>query len=85
KIDLSFVRMLEAGKDNLEIVRTIIQLATSLRLDVVAEGVETLGQQTILTDLGCEYFQGYLFSRPLGEEQAEAFMQTFLPGASSGS
>ncbi|MDQ7834228.1 MAG: EAL domain-containing protein [Humidesulfovibrio sp.] len=81
KIDLSFVRMLETGKDNLEIVRAIIQLATSLRMDVVAEGVENANQHGILTDLGCEYFQGYLFSRPLSEERAEAFVQTFTSEA----
>ena len=78
KIDLSFVRMLEVGKDNLEIVRAIIQLATSLRMDVVAEGVENAAQHDILTNLGCEYFQGYLFSRPLSEDRAEAFVQTFM-------
>lgn len=81
KIDLSFVRMLEHGKDNLEIVRAIIQLATSLRMDVVAEGVETLRQQGILQDLGCEFFQGYLFARPLPEAQAEAFLQRFDGGS----
>ncbi|MDO9630779.1 MAG: bifunctional diguanylate cyclase/phosphodiesterase [Humidesulfovibrio sp.] len=81
KIDLSFVRMIETGKDNLEIVRAIIQLATSLRMDVVAEGVENANQHDILTNLGCEFFQGYLFSRPLSEERAEAFLQTFLSEA----
>jgi|GEM_PF-1012224 PAS domain S-box/diguanylate cyclase (GGDEF) domain len=87
KIDLSFVRMLESGKENLEIVRAIIQLATSLRMDVVAEGVETLNQQGILQGLGCEYFQGYLFARPLPEAQAEEFLRRFDhaldPGASA--
>ncbi len=83
KIDLSFVRMLEVGKDNLEIVRAIIQLATSLRMDVVAEGVENATQHDILTGLGCEYFQGYLFSRPLSEDRAEAFVQTFMSEAIS--
>lgn len=77
KIDLSFVRMLESGKENLEIVRAIIQLATSLRMDVVAEGVETLSQQGILQDLGCEFFQGYLFARPLPEDKAEEFLRRF--------
>jgi len=77
KIDLSFVRMLECGQENLEIVRAIIQLATSLRMDVVAEGVETLSQHGILRELGCEFFQGYLFARPLGEEKAEEFLRRF--------
>jgi diguanylate cyclase (GGDEF)-like protein len=81
KIDLSFVRMIESGKDNLEIVRAIIQLATSLRMDVVAEGVENANQHGILTGLGCEYFQGFLFSRPLSEDRAEAFVQTFMSEA----
>ncbi|OIO05199.1 MAG: hypothetical protein AUJ49_01630 [Desulfovibrionaceae bacterium CG1_02_65_16] len=77
KIDLSFVQMLESGKENLEIVRAIIQLATSLRMDVVAEGVETLSQQGILQGLGCEYFQGYLFARPLPADKAEEFLRRF--------
>jgi len=77
KIDLSFVRMLENGPENLEIVRAIIQLATSLRMDVVAEGVENLNQQGILQGLGCEYFQGYLFARPLPEDKAEEFLRRF--------
>ncbi|SNR78261.1 PAS domain S-box-containing protein/diguanylate cyclase (GGDEF) domain-containing protein [Humidesulfovibrio mexicanus] len=80
KIDLSFVHMLEHGKENLEIVKAIIQLATSLRMDVVAEGVETRRQQSILLDLGCEFFQGYLFAKPLPEAQAEAFLGRFEDG-----
>jgi len=83
KIDLSFVRMLEHGKENLEIVRTIIQLATSLRMDVVAEGVETRAQLGILQGLGCEYFQGYLFARPLPQDKAEAFLRRFAPPSGS--
>jgi len=84
KIDLSFVQMLENGRENLEIVRAITQLATSLRMDVVAEGVETLGQQGILRDLGCEYFQGYLFARPLPEDKAEEFLRRFDKALSPG-
>jgi diguanylate cyclase (GGDEF)-like protein/PAS domain S-box-containing protein len=79
KIDLSFVRMLENGRENLEIVRAIIQLATSLRMDVVAEGVENITQQDILRELGCEYFQGFLFARPLPELKAEEFLRRFAP------
>ena len=43
----------------------------AVAMDVVAEGVETLSQQGILQDLGCEYFQGYLFARPLPEGKAD--------------
>ena len=46
-------------------------------MDVVAEGVETLSQQGILQGLGCEYFQGYLFARPLPEDKAEEFLRRF--------
>lgn len=83
KIDLSFVRMLEQGKENLEIVRAIINLAQSLKLDVVAEGVETTGQRDILAKLGCRYFQGFLFARPMPRDRAEQFLLDgrFLPGA----
>lgn len=77
KIDLSFVRMLGAGQENLEIVRAIINLAQSLKLDVVAEGVETQTQQDILSELGCRFFQGYLYSRPLPEAEAETFLARF--------
>ncbi len=64
KIDRSFVdSMLEA--DGMEIVKTIINLAHNLRMDVVAEGVEHQEQATRLTELGCEYAQGYFFARPL--------------------
>ncbi len=83
KIDLSFVRMLEQGKENLEIVRAIINLAQSLKLDVVAEGVETVGQRDILAALGCRYFQGFLFARPMPRDRAEQFLLDggFLTGA----
>jgi PAS domain S-box/diguanylate cyclase (GGDEF) domain len=77
KIDLSFVRMLGDGQENLEIVRAIINLAQSLKLDVVAEGVETEAQLDILHQLGCRYFQGYLYSHPLPEAEAETFLARF--------
>jgi EAL domain-containing protein (putative c-di-GMP-specific phosphodiesterase class I) len=83
KIDLSFVRMLEVGQENLEIVRAIINLAQTLGLDVVAEGVETVAQQNILRDLGCRFFQGYLYSRPLPEAEAEAFLIRFAADPNS--
>ncbi len=72
KIDLSFVRAMEAAPENLEIVRTIIGLAHNLGLSVVAEGIETERQRDMLAALNCEYGQGYLFSKPLPEAEAEA-------------
>lgn len=70
KIDRSFVNRLGDENDSLEIVRTIITLAHSLAMDVVAEGVETPPQLAQLRSLNCEYVQGYLFSRPVDEVKA---------------
>ncbi|HAA33224.1 MAG TPA: GGDEF domain-containing response regulator, partial [Cyanobacteria bacterium UBA8553] len=74
KIDRSFINGIEKREKNLEITQTIINLAHSLKLDVVAEGVETQEQLDILRSLGCEYAQGYFFSRPLDEQAVVAFM-----------
>ena len=69
KIDRSFVvTMLEDG-NTMTLVQTIISLARSLRLEVVAEGVETEEQAKVLRLLRCEYLQGFLFSRPLPFEE----------------
>ena len=65
KIDQSFVRDISAGKRDRSIVHTIIAMAQSLGLDVIAEGVETDEQLQLLLAAGCEHFQGYLFSRPV--------------------
>ncbi len=59
------------GGENIEIVRTITMLAHTLNMSVVAEGVETEQQVEILKKLGCEFGQGYLFSRPLAAPAAE--------------
>ena len=63
KIDTAFVAPLERDRRDAEIVRFVIQLAKSLALDVVAEGVETDGQRVRLAALGCESGQGFLFSQ----------------------
>ena len=65
KIDQSFVRDLPADSDNAAITRAIISLARTLRLAVVAEGVETPPQLSYLSREGCDQIQGYLISRPL--------------------
>ncbi|PYS91698.1 MAG: hypothetical protein DMF64_11485 [Acidobacteria bacterium] len=64
KIDRSFISQMHST-ENAEIVHTIITLARSLEMDVVAEGVETPEQLEQLRTLGCDYAQGYIFSRPL--------------------
>lgn len=73
KIDRSFVSQIN-NKENLEIVRTIIALARSLELEVVAEGIETVAQMTELRKLTCEYGQGYYFAKPLDKDAAGIFI-----------
>lgn len=65
KIDQSFMHGVPSDQGNLEIVATIITLARSLNLTVIAEGVETREQHQALCQLACDQCQGYLFSRPL--------------------
>ena len=65
KIDRSFVNDMLNDNESQEIVKTILSLGRNLGMQVVAEGVETLEQMTLLKQLGCEFAQGYLFARPL--------------------
>ncbi|HEX5329803.1 putative bifunctional diguanylate cyclase/phosphodiesterase [Sulfuricurvum sp.] len=68
KIDQSFIREIPYDEDDIAITKTIIGLAHNLKLDVIAEGVETAEQQTFLLENGCQLAQGYLFSKPLDTE-----------------
>ncbi len=70
KIDQSFVESLEQGAGSHSIIRAIIQMARSLNVQAVAEGVETTEQFTLLREMGCDLFQGYLLARPLDAAQA---------------
>ena len=72
KIDRSFVATMADEPTTMTLVETMISLAHSLRLKVVAEGVESEAQAKILRRLGCDELQGYLFSRPLTAKQAAA-------------
>ena len=74
KIDRSFVSAMDESPESDEIVNTIMALANSLKLDVVAEGIENVEQLKHLRRLGCEYGQGYLFSRPLTVSGVEAMI-----------
>ncbi len=74
KIDRSFVNELETDQEKRQIVNAIITLAHALNINIVAEGIETIEQQDILTELGCQSGQGYLFSRPLSHDQMELFV-----------
>lgn len=67
KIDRSFVNQMGDGKENQEIIKTIVSLAKSLNLKIIAEGIETKEQMNGLLDLSCEFGQGYYFAKPLSE------------------
>ena len=74
KIDRSFVEQMNFDAENFEIVRLIITLAKTLGMDTISEGVETLQQLNQLRALGCEFAQGYLFSRPLTPQAVELML-----------
>lgn len=74
KIDRSFVKAMDGDSTAQNIVRTIVSLAHSLNLEVVAEGVETGRQLEILQRLGCDQVQGYLFSKPLPADELLGYL-----------
>jgi EAL domain-containing protein (putative c-di-GMP-specific phosphodiesterase class I) len=78
KIDRSFVARMTGGDQPLQIVRTIVELARVLGMDVVAEGIETQEQYTLLRHLGCRFGQGFFFSRPVTAETMSQMLR--LPG-----
>ena len=69
KIDRSFISGSGEGGEGMEIAQTIMPMAKNLRLDVIAEGVETFEQVALLKKLNCKYAQGYYFSKPLAAEE----------------
>ena len=74
KIDQSVVRDIPKDREACSIVRAIINLSNSLGLGVIAEGVETEEQRQFLLENGCEFFQGYLFSRPVSIEEFDRYV-----------
>lgn len=74
KIDRSFIDQITTSNDKKTIVGAIIALADGLNLDVIAEGVETIAQQRELTQMGCGFAQGFLFSKPLTPEKLFEFV-----------
>ena len=78
KIDRSFIARMTEGDQPLQIVRTIVELARVMGMDVVAEGIETREQYNMLRQLGCRYGQGFLFARPAPAETVSRMLR--LPG-----
>jgi diguanylate cyclase (GGDEF)-like protein/PAS domain S-box-containing protein len=74
KIDIAFIRYVTTNPDDAAIVLAIISMAHSLKLEVVAEGVETEAQLSYLARHGCDQIQGFYFSRPLPLQEAEQLM-----------
>jgi diguanylate cyclase (GGDEF)-like protein/PAS domain S-box-containing protein len=77
KIDRSFITDMSTNQNDNILVSTIIAMSKALGKKVVAEGVETEEHLKLLTDLGCDYIQGYYFSRPLPEDKLVSFLNDF--------
>jgi diguanylate cyclase (GGDEF)-like protein/PAS domain S-box-containing protein len=80
KIDRCFINGIGSENKDSEILRIIVMLANCLGLDVIAEGVETSDQLNRLRSIGCQYYQGYYFSKPIKEESAEDLIARFYHG-----
>lgn len=71
KMDMRFVQNIESSEKDMRLVKLILDIAKNLNLRVVAEGVETDGQLTLLKEAGCDPVQRFCFSRPLSAEEFE--------------
>jgi len=75
KIDRSFIKDIHENEDDQEITRAIIAMGQSLKLATLAEGVETEEQVEILRSYGCDYIQGYFFSKPLAADEMTSYLK----------
>ena len=74
KMDRAFIRNIEHSKKDFRLVKLILDIARNLKMPVIAEGVETERQLTLLKDAGCDLVQGYYFSRPVPPDEFEGFI-----------
>lgn len=84
KIDRSFVAQLGEGRDGVAIVRSILDLARNLGMQIIAEGAETEKQVAQLRRLGCEFAQGYYFSEPVDASRAAELLRSSASGLQAG-
>ena len=79
KIDRSFIKDIPDNQDDMEITSAVIAMAHNLRLQVVAEGIETTEQLAFLRHHRCDIGQGYLFDKPIPADQLDAALARYLP------
>lgn len=84
KIDQSFVRDLERGSETQILIDALVDIAVGLRKRLVVEGIETEEQSKIITELGCDFGQGYLFGKPLWHDEAKAMVPRCQPDEVTG-
>jgi diguanylate cyclase (GGDEF)-like protein/PAS domain S-box-containing protein len=77
KIDKQFVKHVDSNRDDQALCKAIIAMAHALDIKVIAEGIETIGQRAFLHNAGCDYGQGYLFSRPVPANEFEKIKINF--------
>ena len=75
KMDMKFVRNIEHSETDRKLVKLILDIAKDLQVKVIAEGVETEKQMKFIKDNGCDYIQGYYFSKPLPPEEFEKLIE----------
>jgi diguanylate cyclase len=74
KIDRSFVKEINTNEKNTELIRAIVSMARGMGMQTTAEGIETTEQKDLITSLGCDYGQGYLWAKPLEIIELEEFL-----------
>jgi EAL domain-containing protein (putative c-di-GMP-specific phosphodiesterase class I) len=81
KIDRSFVRNMESDADDATIVRAVLSLSHNLGIQVVAEGIETLAQASLLWEQECELGQGYFFGHPMAGKEVPQVIRSWIGAA----